>query len=332
MYRIVGRTFELSLLERVSHQLPNLLSCIGTDVRDTEVGLTYKAPLRTADTGDRPASQERASAPCLQTLASLLREKDNLIGAAVTIGSALCAQITARVGFDWVLIDMEHAPVSAREASLMVQAVVSASGGHCVPIIRTPSHGVEWIKWALDSGAAGIIIPMVTSAQECEEIVQRAIYPPQGQRSFGPFLAPYADVDPTSDVTKYLRTRVKDVAIIPMIESAEGVKNAEEILSVPGVTGCFVGTYDLRQSLGLPGGDGEEPSYISALETILQAGKKNNVVVGTVGATEASAKRKVEMGFKFLLTGQEPNFLAAGASQVLQACQRGANSGRSSNL
>jgi 2-keto-3-deoxy-L-rhamnonate aldolase RhmA len=288
--------------------------------------------LRKTDTGDRLASQERASAPCLQTFASLLREKESLIGAAVTIGSTLCAQITARVGFDWVLIDMEHAPVSAREASMMVQAVVSASGGRCVPIIRTPSHGVEWIKWALDSGAAGIIIPMVTSAKECEDIVQRAIYPPRGQRSFGPFLAPYADVDPTSDVTKYLRERVKDVAIIPMIESAEGVQNAEEILSVPGVTGCFVGPYDLRQSMGLSGGDGEEPAYVRALEKVLQAGKKNDVVIGTVGATEASAKRKIEMGFKFLLTGQEPSFLAAGASAVLLSCQRGANSVRSSNL
>lgn len=285
-----------------------------------------------ADNVCRQAAKAGGSAAHLQTFASLLREKDILFGAAVTIGSTFCAQITARVGFDWVLIDMEHAPVSPREASIMVQAVVTASGGRCVPIIRTPSHGVEWIKWALDSGAAGIVIPMVTKAQECEDIIQRAIYPPQGQRSFGPFLAPYADIDPLSDIAKYVQERAKDVSIIPMIESVEGVQNAEEILSVPGVTGCFVGPFDLRQSLGLPGGDGEEPAYISALEKILEAGKKNKVVVGTVGATESSARRKTEMGFKFLLTGQEPNFLAVGAKGVLQQCQRGVNTARSSNL
>ncbi|KIW29743.1 uncharacterized protein PV07_05532 [Cladophialophora immunda] len=273
-----------------------------------------------------------SSAARLQSFAGLLNEKGNLVGAAVTIGNTLCAQITARVGFDWVLIDMEHAPVSAREASSLVQAVVAASGGQCVPVIRTPSHGVEWIKWALDSGAAGIIIPMVTTAQECENIIQRAIYPPRGQRSFGPFLAPYADVDPAADVTKYMKERAKEVAIIPMIESMEGVENAEAILRVPGVTACFVGPYDLRQSMGLPGGDGEEPSYINALQRILEAGKRNGVVIGTVGATEASARRKVEMGFRFLLTGQEPNFLAAGARSTLQQCQRGMIAARTSNL
>ncbi|EXJ76471.1 uncharacterized protein A1O5_00979 [Cladophialophora psammophila CBS 110553] len=227
---------------------------------------------------------------------------------------------------------MEHAPVSPREASTLVQAVVTASGGQCVPVIRTPSHGVEWIKWALDSGAAGIIIPMVMTAQECENIIQRAIYPPRGQRSFGPFLAPYADVDPMADVTKYMKDRVKEVAIIPMIESMEGVQNAEAILRVPGVTACFVGPYDLRQSMGLPGGDGEEAAYLNALQNILEAGKRNNVVIGTVGATEASARRKVEMGFRFLLTGQEPNFLVAGAKSTLQQCQRGMNAARTSNL
>lgn len=227
---------------------------------------------------------------------------------------------------------MEHAPVSPREASNLVQVVVTASGGQCLPIVRTPSHGVEWIKWALDSGAAGIIIPMVTNALECENIIQRAIYPPRGQRSFGPFLASYADVDPASDVAKYLKERVKDLAIIPMIESVEGVQNAEAILKVPGVTACFVGPYDLRQSMGLPGGDGEEPAYIDALQRVLDAGKRNNVVIGTVGATEASSRRKVEMGFKFLLTGQEANFLAAGARTTLQQCQQGINSARASNL
>ncbi|EXJ86930.1 hypothetical protein A1O3_03884 [Capronia epimyces CBS 606.96] len=283
-------------------------------------------------TEGQTASRPAAAGLGLRSFSGLLQEKETVIGAAVTIGNTLCAQITARAGFDWVLIDMEHAPVSAREASSLVQAVVAASAGQCVPIIRAPSHGVEWIKWALDSGAAGVIIPMVTSARECEDIIQRAVYPPRGQRSFGPFLAPYADIDPASDVPKYLRERAKDLAIVPMIESLQGVQNAEAILKVPGVTACFVGPYDLRQSMGLPGGDGEEPAYIEALQTILEAGKKHHVVIGTVAGTEASSRRKVEMGFRFLLTGQEPNFLAAGARSAFQQCQRGVSSARTSNL
>jgi len=169
---------------------------------------------------------------------------------------------------------------------------------------------------------------MVQSAREAEEILQKAIYPPLGQRSFGPFLAPYADVDSTSDVAKYLSKRVKDLAIMPMIESVEGVKNAEAILSVKGVTGCFIGPYDLRQSLGLPGGDGEEPSFIEALEKVLEIGKRLGLHIGTVAASEAAAKRKTEMGFSFLLTGQDPNFLAAGAKASWEQCDKGKRAAR----
>lgn len=256
------------------------------------------------------------------TFASLIQEKGVIIGAAVSVGSTLCAQVVARAGFDWTLIDMEHAPTSPREATNITHAVVAASGGSCLPIIRTPSHGVEWIKWALDSGARGVIIPMVTSAKECEDIIQRAVYPPLGQRSFGPFLAPYARTEPTSDVAGYLK-EAKNLAIMPMIESVEAVQNAEAILNVKGVTGCFIGPYDLRQSLGLAGGDGEEPSYIKALEVVLSIGRRLGLHIGTVAVSEAAAKRKTEMGFTFLLTGQDANFLAAGAKASWQQVRQG---------
>jgi len=277
---------------------------------------------------DGPSSKPHSDTSELQTFSGLIASKPPIIGAAISIGSILCAQIVARSGFDWVLIDQEHAPTSPREATHLAHAVVAASAGQCVPIIRAPSHGVEWIKWALDSGAGGVIIPMVQSAREAEEILQKAIYPPLGQRSFGPFLAPYADVDSTSDVAQYLSKRVKDLAIMPMIESVEGVKNAEAILSVKGVTGCFIGPYDLRQSLGLPGGDGEEPSFIEALEKVLDIGKRLGLHIGTVAASEAAAKRKTEMGFSFLLTGQDPNFLAAGAKASWEQCDKGRRAAR----
>jgi len=259
----------------------------------------------------------------IRTFSGSIKENGPILGASLSIGNILCAQIVSRQGFDWVLIDQEHAPTSPREATHLTHAVIAASGGQCVPIIRAPSHGVEWIKWALDSGAGGVIIPMVQSANECEEIIQRAIYPPYGQRSFGPFLAPYADTDNASDVAKYLSKRAKDLAIMPMIETVEGVKNAEAILSVKGVTGCFIGPYDLRQSLGLSGGDGEEPEFIKSLETVLEIGKRLGLHIGTVVANEAAAKRKTEMGFSFLLTGQDPNFLAAGARASWQQCDKG---------
>src|ERR1700761_2964853 len=109
-----------------------------------------------------------------------------LLGCTLGFGTPTSAQLLSRVGYHYLLIDMEHNPLSSREASLLTHAIVSASGGRCKPIIRVPSHGVEWIKWALDCGSSGILIPMVQSAQEMERIVQMAVYPPRGQRSFGP--------------------------------------------------------------------------------------------------------------------------------------------------
>ena len=136
----------------------------------------------------------------------------------------------------------------------------AASAGRCLPIIRVPSHDVSYIKWALDSGAAGIIIPMVNTAAEMKAIVDRAVYPPVGSRSFGPFNAPFASLDPRDGFAEYYqRAREGGVAVLPIIESSEGVRNCEEILATEGVTGCFIGPYDLRLSLGVPGGiDGPE--------------------------------------------------------------------------
>jgi 2-keto-3-deoxy-L-rhamnonate aldolase RhmA len=273
-----------------------------------------------------PAAQENLS------FAGAIQTKGILLGPSVSLGSISCAQIVARAGFDWAFIDMEHAPQSAREVTELTHAIVAASAGECVPIIRTPSHGVEWIKWALDSGAAGVIIPMVRSGAECADIIQRSLYPPLGQRSFGPFHAPFADTDRYADVGKYMSKTSKKLAILPMIESVEALENAEGILSVKGVTGCFVGPFDLRLSMGLPGGDGEEPAFIQALEKILSIGKRYGLEIGTVAGSEKAVKRKKEMGFTFLLVGSDGAFLAAGCQTVLQQSSKGVKAARVGKL
>lgn len=101
---------------------------------------------------------------------------------------------------------------------------------------------------------------MVDSGVEMKAIIDRAVYPPIGSRSFGPFNAPFASLDPGAGAPDYYeRARSGGIAILPIIESAEGVRNAEEILGMEGVTGCFIGPYDLRLSLGVTGGtDGPE--------------------------------------------------------------------------
>ena len=204
----------------------------------------------------------------------------------------------------------------------MVHATVAASGDSCSPIVRVPSHGVEWIKWALDSGAGGIIVPMVNNKQEVDAIIKRALYPPAGQRSYGPFRAPFAQIPATPDMADYKRKASPEVVLLPMIESKEAVDNADEIIGTEGVDGIFIGPVDLRHSLGLEGADGQEDEYVSALQTVLEVGKRFGKPIGILG-TQGAASRLVAMGFSYLmLPGGDAGILADAASALLAASRK----------
>ncbi|EXJ64322.1 hypothetical protein A1O7_00658 [Cladophialophora yegresii CBS 114405] len=250
---------------------------------------------------------------------SALQSKSCLLGTFISFNDPYSAQILARCGFDWLMIDMEHSPLSAQEMTSMVHSTVTASAGSCCPIVRIPSHGVEWIKWALDSGASGIIVPMVNNKEEVDAILKRALYPPAGQRSFGPFRAPFADMAGSMDMAEYKRKTAPIVAIMPMIESVEAVENAEEIVGAQGVDGIFIGPVDLRHSLGFEGSGGDEDAYIAALQRVLEMGKKFGKAIGILG-TQESVPRLVKMGFSFImLAGGDAGILAEAASAKLRA-------------
>jgi 2-keto-3-deoxy-L-rhamnonate aldolase RhmA len=257
-------------------------------------------------------------------ISSVTAAEKPLLGCSITIGSLTTAKIIARAGYQWVLIEMEHSPNSPEMVTNMVHAVVAASGGTCFPIIRIPSHGVEWIKWALDSGAAGIIIPMVNTAAEMKEIAKRALYPPIGERSFGPANAAYASIDAKFTPAAYLQqAQAGGIAIIPMIESKEGLGNVEEILAVQGVNAAFIGPQDLRLSLQLPSGrDGNEPEFQAALQKIMLAGKKLKIPVGSIGVGADVAKFRSELGMKFLLCGLDRQGFTNGIAQMLNSVQQ----------
>ncbi|RFU27375.1 hypothetical protein B7463_g8975, partial [Scytalidium lignicola] len=246
-----------------------------------------------------------------------IQAKAPLLGGFVSLNTTYAAQIMARSGFDWLLIDMEHSPLSAHQANDMVHATITASQGSCVPVIRVPSHGVEWIKWALDSGVSAIIVPMINNKDEMDQVIKYACYPPLGQRSSGPFRTPFADLDEkTTSFDKYRSEMIKEVAVHAMIESVDGVENAEAIMSTKGVNGVFVGPVDLRSSMGFSGSDGDEEEYINALKKILAIAKKLNIPVGILGSQD-KLPRQVEMGFDYFLLAGDAALLVQGAELVL---------------
>ncbi|RFU25345.1 hypothetical protein B7463_g10991, partial [Scytalidium lignicola] len=249
---------------------------------------------------------------------SIIRKGEPLLGTFLMFNSLFAAQIIGSSGFDCIVVDMEHSPVAALEATHIVHAVGAASAGKCAALVRVPSHGVEWIKWGLDCGSAGIVVPMVNTKEEAGDIVQRARYPPLGQRSFGPIHAPWAHPDAEKTGAGYLAQAAPNTVLFLMIESAEGVRNVEEILATKGVSGGFVGPVDLRLSLGLAGFDGEEEEFIAALKKIVAAADEQGKPVGIFAGSEKAVKRAIEIGFSFLLCKSDYSMLAEGAAATLE--------------
>jgi 2-keto-3-deoxy-L-rhamnonate aldolase RhmA len=172
---------------------------------------------------------------------------------------------------------------------------------------------------ALDSGASGIILPMINNKSDVDEIIEKALFPPRGKRSFGPAMAPWGLPDGAhGGVSVYFQWALEgQIALLPMIESKEGLENAEQIISTEGVSGVFIGPMDLRLSLGLNGGDGLEPEYIQALNKICSLTKKYNKIVGSLGMDATTVRRRAEDGMNFLVVSADANILDVGFQKAL---------------
>src|SRR5579859_7114192 len=118
-----------------------------------------------------------------------LKRGETALGAWLSLPSVATARVMARLGFDWLVVDMEH---SAQSPILMADMVATiADAGTCAPIVRVPYNSVEWFKWALDAGAWGVIVPMVNTRGEASWAVDCPKYPPVGNRSIGGVFGPY---------------------------------------------------------------------------------------------------------------------------------------------
>ena len=225
----------------------------------------------------------------------------------------------SRLGFDWLLIDMEH---SAYDPVVMADMVaIIADAGTSAPLVRVPSsHNVEWFKWALDAGAWGILAPMINTRQEAELVVSWSKYPPIGTRSIGGAFAQYGFG--TTDRASYTNGANDEILVMVQIESRDGLNNVEEILSVPGIDVAFVGPNDLHAQSGFPPSyDGTEPEFVAALERIQAAAKKNHLAAGIIDGDGASAAKRVQQGFQLVTVTTDLNSMIAGATRQLHQAQ-----------
>ncbi|KAG9003464.1 hypothetical protein FRB94_009999 [Tulasnella sp. JGI-2019a] len=242
-----------------------------------------------------------------------------LLGTGLILPTVQAAKITATLGFDWAFIDAEHTPMSPDLMTDLIKTINYYSEGATAAVVRVPTHGHEWITWALDAGAAAIILPHTETAEQARHAVSAARFSPIGDRSFPPFPQVYGFTDGTPEGSSLLDVYNDNAAIIMQIESDLGAKNAEEIAAVPGIDGIMVGTVDLRLSMRLPVGfGGPEPEFIAAVDAIETAAKRNDLSLVAFGLGPA-LEAKAQKGYTMLMISADLLALIAGQAGSLKA-------------
>lgn len=231
----------------------------------------------------------------------------------MTIPGVQLAGQVARLPFDGVTIDMQHGLIDFGDAAGMV-AAISASGKPA--IIRVLWNDPGLVGQALDCGASVVIAPMVNSRAQAEALVKAAKYPPMGQRSWGGYaMVQVAKMSPA----EYLKAANKSTLIFAMIETREALEALDEIASVPGLDGLFVGPSDL--SIALSNGeklDRLSADTLAAMDKVADACKRNGLVAGAFAGTPEIMQKYSAKGFKFLAAAVDNDLLRQGAEVALQ--------------
>jgi 4-hydroxy-2-oxoheptanedioate aldolase len=248
------------------------------------------------------------------TLKKIWAKGDAVVNGWLAIPSAFSAEVMAHQGFDSLVVDMQHGVVDYQVAVTMLQAISTTP---TVPMARVPWNDPARLMKILDAGVYGVICPMINTREEAEELVRHCKYPPRGHRSWGPVRASiYAGAD-------YGDHANDDIVVMPMIETAEAMKNLDDILSVPGVDAVYVGPSDLSLALGCkPRLDQTDAPVVEAQQKIVEACKKHGVVAGIHNNTSAYALKMIAAGYQFVTLASDSRFLAQKAAEEAAAVKK----------
>ncbi len=236
------------------------------------------------------------------------------VGTWLSFGNVFSARLMARVGFPWLTVDLEHSPIDWQTASLMFAAIADSG---CVPLARVPRGDHDLIKRVLDGGAMGIVVPMVNTVAEARLAIAAAKYPPTGNRSSGGSI-PALNFQATAG--EYYQHANDNVLVVLQTESPEGVDNADEIYSLPGVDAIFVGPNDLLwQMKSEDGSDPTADEFEAMLQRILAAGKKAGTPVGMHLQTVNDVERRISEGWQFLAMQSELKMMVTQAQAHVNA-------------
>jgi 4-hydroxy-2-oxoheptanedioate aldolase len=243
------------------------------------------------------------------SLKTIWADGESALGGWLTVPCGFSAEIMANGGFDWVCVDMQHGLIGEQHMVEMLQGISSTA---TVPLVRVPRNEAGAIGKALDAGSWGVIVPMVNSPEEAMSAVASCRYAPAGIRSYGPLRANYyAGFD-------YFSRANSSVLCIVMVETNAAVAQVDEIASVPGVDGIYIGPADLSVTLGLPPApDHDDDVFNDALVRVLEACERHGVIPGIAGNAWTAVKR-LEQGFRFVEVASDAGLLGRGAATAIQ--------------
>ena len=238
-----------------------------------------------------------------------LRRGDPLLGTLLGLASPELAEIAADAGFDWLFVDTEHGALETRDVLRIVQAVREP----CACLVRVPETSEAGLKKALDTGAAGVIIPHVNSAADAALAVRWSKYPPQGARSVGFTRSNRYGVRFRENVA----TANAETIVVAQVEHIDGVRAIDGILAVPGVDAVFIGPFDLSASLAKPGRL-DDPEVKGAIGAVAAACARARIPVGIFSAGVAAARQALDDGFTLVCAGVDTGLYAEAAAGLIR--------------
>ncbi len=243
-----------------------------------------------------------------------LDEGKNVLGTFFELGSEEVVESLGYTGLDFIIVDTEHGPYNPETTARFTRA---AEVVQLTTLVRVTDISRPSMLRNLDIGAKGLIVPCVETVDEVKKLVEWSKYTPVGKRGyFKARSAGYGEKDFAKVLTEYFQTCNRETLLIPQCETVGCLENIEEIMSIEGVDGIFVGPFDLSIGLGIPA-QFDNPKFKAALDRILKAAKDNNKYSFIFSTDTASARNMFEMGYQGVAVGMDAGFLIASVKSAV---------------
>ena len=243
-----------------------------------------------------------------------IKEGKNAYGVFVPMWCPTIVEIIGHIGFDFVILDAEHSPMSAESCEQMVRA---ADCVNITPIIRIAMNIRQNILRYLDIGALGVLMPQINSKAEVETVIESVKYPPEGRRGLAGVRA--ANYGLTGSLGAYVKEANREIMVIVQVETMKAIDNLKEILAVPGTDVIFIGPTDLSSAMGYPG-QANHPEVQKMIGYLVDEIRTAGKAAGTVAYDLDTLRRCKERGFQYIAYSVGP-MLAKSGREYLEAAR-----------